>query len=295
LSQLRKIGFDPQITTSSISAYYNLVAEMVSIWVYLTNVYRLQDNMHIHTGIPIGPFVANNINGRMNVFYRNLTRQLQSLPFPKKWVETCVKGLGITLMSDNPNSPIRLFAPSVIYDGYGVENQLTINEKVDAFQTQVDAFYSVASNILISQILDHESYTFEANRESIKYEEDTVNSWLNQGFFDGTGTDPQLDNDVEIPLYFRRNLNILGLSSFTTSIGSVGGTAMWTPVNSTAAVGIGNDGITFDPRLDSEDFTQYGAIWEASIALAGAPHPSVTRVFTTGNAVYTQLSEHQFG
>lgn len=293
LTLIREAGFDPAITTADLSAYYNGVAKLVFIHRFLTNVLWLQDNLHINTAIPIASFIPTIINGRMLVFYKNLSRILQTTPFPKKWVEMIDKSFGVTQLSDNPNSPIRMFMPSDGFTDY--ENPPTADDLVVIYHAEMDTFFSDATNVLIAQILTHEGFDFTARKSGpIGFNNSVVNSWINQPFFDGVTYEPTFTVSEEIPIMVRREVDIYTLPIIASDTSSTTGRTVWAQNSNVNAIVYENDGTISDPRLDQEDFTQYGAIWESSVALGGAPYPSVTRMYTTGRSVQGILADYMF-
>jgi hypothetical protein len=297
---MRSRGFRTTFTQAELRAYYNSVSELIQMQRYVAQMNGLLRVTGLASSPVLSLVASQSINGRLLNVHRMLTKTLQSVPYPRDWVNTYMNGFGSTNLSNNPNSGLRLFAPKRFEPVIG--EVLNANTLADAIETAVGNFFGVDTNRELSTILQEcHSVVGELGliEESLLvFRNDVINNILNLPYWDGIQNDPVADDVTSVPMFFRRDLTVQGCLTFAPDnniVTSPQGT-VWVQndgVESTATlIAFDNDGIAVNAMTDTNVFACFGAMWEASIALESGNAPSITRVTATFQGVADGVAEY---
>lgn len=302
LARLRELGYPNSYSSAQVRAYINDVSELLHLQRFITHVRSLNNLSNIHTGRPISAMCAGAINGRLVAVHRNLTRMLETIPYPPQFYKTLVTGLDATTLSDNPNSGIRIFGPKSIQPDEG--DPLSATTMADLLETKMQNFFSIPANVELTSILPFSGTKCdETLSKPYSFNGDVVNNLLNLGFRDDLGVyTPAYSETENVPLFYRRSMTPYGLLTFSPDddlASSPEAGTVWAITESildttdTSFI-VANNANFLTIRGNSEWFALSGQVWENSLTLAAGNSPSLTRVFANLQAIASGMADLMF-
>ena len=223
LVKLKKLGYPPTYTVGDIRTYFNNVADVMQTIQYISQIRGIGDHVDVHTSRVIQAWVAAGINGRLVASQRSAIKSLSAVPYPDQFSKILENDLSCTLLSDNPNSQMRLFAPTSLkrVPEDGVNQILTANYVYEALQQATDTLFGNATNMELASILPEKGITVSEKLSGpVKFNGNVVNNILNLPYSD-LSYEPIADADTATGLYFRRQLNTGGCLTFAPDPGFV--------------------------------------------------------------------------
>jgi hypothetical protein len=287
-TELKMAGYNvSDIAPSDIRTYFDNVAILYQMHQFLFDIRTLANNTDTHTAISIRAFTDNVITGKLIARHRHLVKLLSVLPTLPQLYNTLKAGFSPTLMSDNPNSPLRMFAPYALMpeegENNGVYTSAAIIDTIDSFR---DAFFADATVKRLLEILPQSGMKLEEFSSSpVTYQNNTVNNILNLPYFDGLIYNPTGDVDQRKPLFFRRSLDAMGCLTFAPQAGETAddtGTVweVWPGGAASTSMHryVTDIGESYNIYSSSGAYHNSGLIHEGSVGLNASVNPSVTKV-----------------
>jgi len=305
LAKLKSLGYENAYSVSDIRAYVTSVARAHLIYDFISTIRTLADNIDKHTAVPVKTFCEAAITGKMIARQRSLKKTLVNLPFPKQFVDCIHDGLGCTTLSDNPNSPIRAFAPKEIQpdDGRAIEASDLITEIEAASSNVFGTDTNVELAAILDKVFDAGADLPEYHSEAYRYNGHMVNNLLNLPNWYGAGPSysPFYASNEVCPVFFRRSLEWQGLLTYSPDndfLTPPDAGTVWQITDSlldttSQSMMVDNDGVQYNTDNDDKMFQSFGTIWEADLNLSILPgvHPTVTRVFATMDSVAIGMAD----
>jgi hypothetical protein len=304
-SKLKEAGYAQEFTNDDIRDYLEQVSTILQMYKFVYDLRSISKLLHVHTSPVLSTVTSQAINGRLVANHRNSKALIANLPYPKGWKDIYWNSLGVTTMSDNPNSGIRLFAPKSAQSAEG--RPLEANNLVDALSGAINIFYANDTSVLLSTVLqkvlpligDLSEYT----DVPFSYNGDVVNNLLNLGYWDSTGPiySPFYGDTDTVPLFYRRNLKATGCLTFVPDNNVLASpqASVWSQAYALetewARHAYDNVGRSVPVVTDSNLWLNFGSVWEADVTLNAGRSPSITRVNATFEGVATGLAGIFFG
>jgi hypothetical protein len=299
LAQLRDLGYAPTYTVADIRTYMNGVAELHQLHRYVYHIRTLGDHTNVHSARSITTFCAQGISGRLVATQRSLGGQLKVLPFPKNFLDALHQGLDITTMSDNPNSPIRFFAPMALkqYEGEPKDRVITAAKATTIINTAMNDFFDVPENRELATILPMPGHELAEKASShITFNNSVVNNMLNTPYYDVSYAPPG-DEDENVNVFVRRQISPLDLLTFAPGVGT--NHSVWrvarTLDNHAPLWYVNDQGQMMNAYLDANAFTNFGTVWENDLASVPGNSPSITKVSASFEGVAKGIAAQMFG
>lgn len=299
LAQLRDLGYAPTYTVADIRTYMNSVAELHQLHRYVYHIRTLGDHTNVHSARSIATFCSQGISGRLVATQRALGGQLKVLPFPKNFLDALHQGLDITTMSDNPNSPIRMFVPMILKqtDADAVNRVLTASKATSIIDNAINAFFGNATNRELATILPMPGHELAEKANShITFNNSVVNNMLNTPYYDVSYA-PTGAEGVNVNLFARRQLTPMDILTFAPGTGSTH--SVWrvafTLDNHNPLWYVNDLGQLMNAYLDTNAFTNFGTVWENDIAAVPGNSPSITKVAASFEGVAKGIAAQMFG
>lgn len=300
-AQLKQLGYAQEYSNADLLNYYQKVATLLQLSKFVHDVRTLSMLGATHTSPVISLVTSNSINGKLVARHGNLNRVLSVIPYPVLWKDTLSTSLGMTLMSDNPNSGIRLFAPKAVQPTAG--RGIIPSDVIAAIDNALNDLFNDDVSVQLSTILSkvHPLIGELPDRGSDKpivYNEDVVNNILNLPYWDGIINQPSADDDAAVSLFLRRKLSALGCLTFApdNNIVSLLQSTVWTQARTggetqVTRVAFDNAGEAVNAVSDLNVFQTFGSIWEAALLLEPVNSPSVTKVKATYTGIATGIAD----
>lgn len=303
-TSLKNAGYAQEFTNAQIRTYLTQVSTILQCYKFIYDLRSISVNLTTHTSPVLSTVTSQAINGRLVANQRNVNQLISQLPYPANWKDLYWNSLGVTLVSDNPNSGIRMFAPKEMQSGIG--RSLEANDLVTALTNAVNAFYDNDTSVLLSTVLQAVMPTIGAldqfSTDPFTYNNDVINNILNLAYFDSTGPvySPYYGDTDTVPLFFRRSLAWSGCLTFVpdNNLLTVPQATVWSQAytleTAFARNVYDNDGLAVEAISDSNLWLAFGSVWEADITLNAGRQPSVTRVNATFEGVATGIASHMY-
>jgi hypothetical protein len=299
LAQLRDLGYAPTYEVKDIRNYFNGLAELHHLHRYVYHLRTLADHTKIHSARSITAVCAAGISGRLVATQRSLGGQLGALPFPETFVKALHTGLDITTMSDNPNSPIRMFVPIGLkqLDADPANRVLTASKAVDYINSRMDVFFSDATNRELAAILPLPGHDLEEKATGhITFNNHVVNNLLNQPYYDVSYA-PSGGETTNVSVYARRQMDEADLYTFAP--GDAANHTVWRTafqLENHNPLWYPNDSAELtNAYLDHNAFANFGTVWENDLGAVPGTAPSITKVSASFEGVAKGIAAQMFG
>jgi hypothetical protein len=304
-TKLKEAGYAQEFTNDDIRDYLEQVSTILQMYKFIHDLRSISRLLHVHTSPVLSTVTSQAINGRLVANHRNSKALISNLPYPKGWKDIYWNSLGVTTMSDNPNSGIRLFAPKSAQSADG--RPLEANNLVDALSGAINIFYANDTSVLLSTVLQKVLPLIGDLEEStdvpFSFNGDVINNLLNLGYWDAAGPfySPYYGDTDTVPLFYRRSLKATGCLTFVPDDNVLASpqASVWSQAYALetewARHAYDNNGEAVRIVTDSNLWLNFGSVWEADLLLNAGRSPSITRVNATFQGIATGLANIFFG
>jgi hypothetical protein len=305
LIKLKMLGYENSYTDAQVIAYINAASLLHQLYHVVMHIRTLARHTDVHTAVPIKELIDSAITGKLIARHRQLGKTLSVLPYPQVFADCLNYGLSASTLSDNPNSPIRIFAPKAVQPANGTS--MDAGDLISEIESANASFFGVPANVELAAILQKvfgNGVTYPEYLDThYKFNGNVINNLLNVGMWYGQGPTyaPFYAANEVVPLFYRRNLDWYGMLTFSPDDDVItppeAGT-VWQVTDSVLDTTdqnmiVSNTGILLDINQDEGRFQSFGTIWEASATLniSAGIHVSTTRVYTNLNAVAIGMAD----
>ena len=304
-TSLKNAGYSQVFTNAQVRTYFTQISRILQSYKFVHDMRSLSKTLKVHTSPVISTVTGQSINGKLVANHRNVAQLLSNIPYPTLWKDVMWDSLGVTTISDNPNSGIRMFGPKGMQSDDG--SPLDVTTILKELKGSVDDFYADDTSVLLSTVLQNVLPVLgdlpEFTDRPQKYVNDVVNNILNLAYFDITGPvySPYYGDTDTVPLFFRRELSSRGCLTFVpdNNILVTPQSTVWSQTLSALETAFARD--AFDNAgnavrivSDANLWLNFGSVWEATITLNAGRSPSITRVNATFEGVATGVGDMMF-
>lgn len=294
LTTMKGLGYANTTTTAQIRRYFDIVSDLMILHHFVSELLALNKASKRNTAMPLNGLVTSAINGQMIAIHRDVKILLEGMPYVQRWYDQYLKSFSITRSTANVASSTIMFGPKTVQPG--INKVLSANDLSDMMYKIMDSFKNDSKMVEIAQTLPLSTLKIQdVSFDTIPFNQQTVNNFLNIPYSDGIVTQPKVDNNVNYTFVFEGNLTIDGMltTASDSSVILVPQSTVWFPKMSgpesnVTVMAIEDEGFHVDVFDDSNTYYAAGPIWEASALV----EPAISRSMVKTATSYDSVSRH---